>query len=156
MDQWINAMYTFYRFLYDGTRINDDDTPNSLDMEDNGEASFLAMCPPLTSSPDTIDVMVERSYPSHSLRQSTEISRICRGRREVTALIPFHKLYPAFPCCRHCHSHSLVYLSLYHRFFYHICFCDISSSLANSSKCIISPSSLTTNTKMAIAMVVPT
>ena len=24
------------RFLYDGTRINDDDTPASLEMEDNG------------------------------------------------------------------------------------------------------------------------
>jgi len=32
------------RFLYDGSRINDDDTPASLDMEDN----------------DTIDVMVEQ------------------------------------------------------------------------------------------------
>ncbi|KAL5490616.1 SMT3 [Sanghuangporus weigelae] len=32
------------RFLYDGERINEDDTPNSLEMEDN----------------DTIDVMVER------------------------------------------------------------------------------------------------
>ncbi|KAF5376467.1 hypothetical protein D9615_008596 [Tricholomella constricta] len=32
------------RFLYDGARINDDDTPTSLDMEDN----------------DTIDVMVEQ------------------------------------------------------------------------------------------------
>ncbi|KAF8630581.1 hypothetical protein AX17_005393 [Amanita inopinata Kibby_2008] len=32
------------RFLYDGVRIQDDDTPASLDMEDN----------------DTIDVMVER------------------------------------------------------------------------------------------------
>ncbi|KAH8114269.1 ubiquitin-like protein [Phellopilus nigrolimitatus] len=32
------------RFLYDGDRINDDDTPASLDMEEN----------------DTIDVMVER------------------------------------------------------------------------------------------------
>ncbi|KAI0065121.1 small ubiquitin-like modifier, partial [Artomyces pyxidatus] len=32
------------RFLYDGARINDEDTPASLDMEDN----------------DTIDVMVER------------------------------------------------------------------------------------------------
>ncbi|KAG6329653.1 hypothetical protein ID866_9435, partial [Astraeus odoratus] len=31
------------RFLYDGNRINEDDTPASLDMEDN----------------DTIDVMVE-------------------------------------------------------------------------------------------------
>ncbi|KIJ13647.1 hypothetical protein PAXINDRAFT_13604 [Paxillus involutus ATCC 200175] len=34
------------RFLYDGNRINDDDTPSTLDMEDN----------------DTIDVMVERTY----------------------------------------------------------------------------------------------
>jgi len=32
------------RFLYDGNRINDEDTPASLDMEDN----------------DTIDVMVEQ------------------------------------------------------------------------------------------------
>ncbi|KAF8063189.1 ubiquitin-like protein [Lyophyllum atratum] len=32
------------RFLYDGTRIADEDTPTSLDMEDN----------------DTIDVMVEQ------------------------------------------------------------------------------------------------
>ncbi|KII84867.1 hypothetical protein PLICRDRAFT_57377 [Plicaturopsis crispa FD-325 SS-3] len=32
------------RFLYDGARINDEDTPSSLDMEDN----------------DTIDVMVEQ------------------------------------------------------------------------------------------------
>ncbi|KAF9478742.1 small ubiquitin-related modifier [Pholiota conissans] len=32
------------RFLYDGARIQDDDTPASLDMEDN----------------DTIDVMVEQ------------------------------------------------------------------------------------------------
>ncbi|KAN0133496.1 Ubiquitin-related domain containing protein [Lactarius tabidus] len=32
------------RFLYDGARINDDDTPNTLEMEDN----------------DTIDVMVEQ------------------------------------------------------------------------------------------------
>lgn len=31
-------------FLYDGARINDDDTPDSLDMEDNGE--FLSS-PPL-------------------------------------------------------------------------------------------------------------
>ncbi|TFK38359.1 ubiquitin-related domain-containing protein [Crucibulum laeve] len=39
------------RFLYDGDRINDDDTPASLDMEDN----------------DTIDVMVEQVGGSHSL-----------------------------------------------------------------------------------------
>jgi len=39
------------RFLYDGTRINDDDTPDSLDMEDN----------------DTIDVMVEQVGGSRQL-----------------------------------------------------------------------------------------
>ncbi|KAF9523326.1 ubiquitin-like protein [Crepidotus variabilis] len=32
------------RFLYDGVRVNEDDTPHTLDMEDN----------------DTIDVMVEQ------------------------------------------------------------------------------------------------
>ncbi|KAJ6632157.1 small ubiquitin-like modifier [Mycena sp. CBHHK59/15] len=37
------------RFLYDGSRINDDDTPASLDMEDN----------------DTIDVMVEQVGGRH-------------------------------------------------------------------------------------------
>lgn len=30
------------RFLYDGNRINDDDTPASLDMEDNGTLHILA------------------------------------------------------------------------------------------------------------------
>jgi len=39
------------RFLYDGARINDDDTPQSLDMEDN----------------DTIDVMVEQVGGSRGL-----------------------------------------------------------------------------------------
>jgi hypothetical protein len=34
------------RFLYDGNRITDDDTPASLGMEDN----------------DSIDVMVEREF----------------------------------------------------------------------------------------------
>ncbi|TFK25864.1 small ubiquitin-related modifier [Coprinopsis marcescibilis] len=38
------------RFLYDGSRIQDDDTPSSLDMEDN----------------DTIDVMVEQVGGSRS------------------------------------------------------------------------------------------
>ncbi|KAF7340851.1 Ubiquitin-like protein SMT3 [Mycena sanguinolenta] len=40
------------RFLYDGARINDDDTPASLDMEDN----------------DTIDVMVEQVGGASSRR----------------------------------------------------------------------------------------
>ncbi|KAF9555694.1 ubiquitin-like protein [Agrocybe pediades] len=39
------------RFLYDGERIGDDDTPASLDMDDN----------------DTIDVMVERTAISPML-----------------------------------------------------------------------------------------
>lgn len=42
---WTVFWFDFIRFLYDGNRINDDDTPASLDMEDN----------------DTIDVMVERT-----------------------------------------------------------------------------------------------
>ncbi|KAK7039342.1 ubiquitin-like protein SMT3 [Favolaschia claudopus] len=50
------------RFLYDGERINDDDTPASLDMEDNGTAGaiqFVASLTPPTFA-DTIDVMVEQ------------------------------------------------------------------------------------------------
>ncbi|KAG8220345.1 ubiquitin-2 like Rad60 SUMO-like-domain-containing protein, partial [Butyriboletus roseoflavus] len=31
------------RFLYDGNRISEDDTPSSLDMEDNGERRFVAV-----------------------------------------------------------------------------------------------------------------
>lgn len=31
------------RFLYDGSRIGDEDTPESLDMEDNGACR---VCPP--------------------------------------------------------------------------------------------------------------
>jgi hypothetical protein len=51
------------RFLYDGTRINEDDTPGSLDMDDNGMVFFsykILSC--LIHFPDTIDVMVERTY----------------------------------------------------------------------------------------------
>ena len=29
------------RFLYDGVRINEDDTPATLDMDDNGESREL-------------------------------------------------------------------------------------------------------------------
>ncbi|KAI0643385.1 ubiquitin-related domain-containing protein, partial [Trametes meyenii] len=32
------------RFLYDGSRIGDDDTPNSLDMEDNGKLNRHLLC----------------------------------------------------------------------------------------------------------------
>ena len=33
-----------FRFLYDGQRINEDDTPASLEMEDNGPCSFIIPC----------------------------------------------------------------------------------------------------------------
>lgn len=33
------------RFLYDGNRINEDDTPSSLDMEDNGKSTFSKRMP---------------------------------------------------------------------------------------------------------------
>jgi hypothetical protein len=69
------------RFLYDGTRINEDDTPASLDMEDNGQQPqsihdlFFFLFRWLTRTfvpcgvPDTIDVMVERTsrFPASSL-----------------------------------------------------------------------------------------
>ena len=36
-------LFVMYSFLYDGERIQEDDTPASLDMEDNGSlGSFLA------------------------------------------------------------------------------------------------------------------
>lgn len=54
------------RFLYDGSRINDDDTPASLEMEDNGTCFSLFSSHRCSNfflsffSTDTIDVMVER------------------------------------------------------------------------------------------------
>lgn len=47
----------FYSFLYDGNRINDEDTPASLDMEND----------------DTIDVMVEREFPASVFELATKI-----------------------------------------------------------------------------------
>ncbi len=49
------------RFLYDGTRIGDDDTPASLGMEDN----------------DSIDVMVERKLYSLSVTKSSDLLSPC-------------------------------------------------------------------------------
>ena len=54
-----------HRFLYDGSRINDNDTPLTLDMEDNGAclwggAMVVMLLTPVLFLPDTIDVMVER------------------------------------------------------------------------------------------------
>lgn len=63
ISRWIADCSIDDRFLYDGTRINDDDTPTSLDMEDNG-TPFLPLLPRPVLTPallaDTIDVMVER------------------------------------------------------------------------------------------------
>lgn len=64
-----------YRFLYDGARINDDDTPQSLEMEDNGNVvSFSRFSARRSDWPniknpliDTIDVMVERTSCSDLL-----------------------------------------------------------------------------------------
>ena len=58
-----------HRFLYDGSRINDNDTPLTLDMEDNGAclwggAMVVMLLTPVLFLPDTIDVMVERMSPS--------------------------------------------------------------------------------------------
>ena len=52
------------RFLYDGNRIANDDTPSSLEMEDNGRY-FLQSLEALNLTlycTDTIDVMVERTF----------------------------------------------------------------------------------------------
>ncbi len=55
------------RFLYDGERITEEDTPSSLEMEDNGSfilsiVYFVAVIID-TANIDTIDVMVERKCP---------------------------------------------------------------------------------------------
>ena len=56
-------MCTGLRFLYDGARIQDEDTPASLDMEDGGKhLSFQMFGRCLNTPPDTIDVMVERKH----------------------------------------------------------------------------------------------
>jgi hypothetical protein len=62
-----SRIFCFDRFLYEGVRINVDDTPATLEMDDNGlytllippkmEAHSLALI-----SLDTIDAMVEREF----------------------------------------------------------------------------------------------
>lgn len=53
------------RFLYDGDRIQEDDTPAILDMEDNGMFAISSrIATRLQYRKDTIDVMVEREWPS--------------------------------------------------------------------------------------------
>lgn len=49
-----------FRFLYDGTRIKDTDTPDSLEMEDN----------------DSIDVMIERKCLLRSFQCLFELTEV--------------------------------------------------------------------------------
>lgn len=101
------------RFLYDGTRINEEDTPATLDMEDNGQQP-----PPIQSLffvsvshahvvpygiPDTIDVMVERTsrFPTPLLSfvllaSDVRFGSVCRGGRLQAALTP-PSLFPTRP-----------------------------------------------------------
>lgn len=65
----------FYRFLYDGNRISDEDTPALLGMEDN----------------DTIDVMVERTlHLTHS--NQALLTYFCLQRSAATGNFPNRKL----------------------------------------------------------------
>jgi hypothetical protein len=65
--------------LYDGNRITEDETPASLDMEDNGNVlSFsLAFGQLVDFHSDTIDVMVERmsipSMPNYCLLTGVDV-----------------------------------------------------------------------------------
>ncbi|OAX33855.1 ubiquitin-like protein [Rhizopogon vinicolor AM-OR11-026] len=89
------------RFLCDGARINDDDTPASLDMEDN----------------DTIDVMVERAHLSSSFGSFLTydlivLSRICRGWRFISRIFvqssPIIVTLPSICFHGQYHEHSHV------------------------------------------------
>ena len=81
----LTDIFYFHRFLYDGNRINDDDTPASLDMEDNG--GYL-LTP--TSGLSLISVIIRhdrrhgRTYVSNSLSTCNLvliIHLLFRGRR---------------------------------------------------------------------------
>ncbi|KAH8980436.1 ubiquitin-2 like Rad60 SUMO-like-domain-containing protein [Lactarius hatsudake] len=125
------------RFLYDGARINDEDTPASLDMEDN----------------DTIDVMVERtsppSFPEPSLILGPIVSRGWRVPAALTPpTLPFlvlpstHTSVPPaanhlFPPSRilcvdnlKCSCNVSIPVSLAHFFFFRL-----ENSLAQSPRC---------------------
>ena len=88
--------FTIHRFLYDGNRINDEDTPSTLDMDDGG--ACLSLLYPLCligsnqlNLTDTIDVMVERmSYFASSAFLSLMFRLIffARGGRVPAALMP--------------------------------------------------------------------
>jgi hypothetical protein len=52
---WLFTLYAKiknHRFLYDGSRINDDDTPASLEMEDNG--NVVSFSPHSSISPRVV------------------------------------------------------------------------------------------------------
>lgn len=87
-------IWTQYRFLYDGERINEDDTPALLDMEDNGKISLSQRNSHVLNDDDlvsdTIDVMVERESlsPQYPLAHFTNPdSSLYRGRRIVAAYV---------------------------------------------------------------------
>jgi hypothetical protein len=79
------------RFLYDGARISDDDTPSSLDMEDNGVFISVSRCVQLftvfSCIIDTIDVMVERECSSNIHQASYQYSMSKRGGRVCICLL---------------------------------------------------------------------
>ena len=58
------------RFLFDGKRINDDETPKLLEMEDN----------------DTIDVYQEQvCIAKHARRSNPDVARLCRSVEAIEA-----------------------------------------------------------------------
>jgi len=113
--------------LYDGNRINDDDTPASLEMEDNGRytPSSLPPFPTLFSlllrradpksfvggRTDTIDVMVERPwfYSSTSLVHHLLTHRF-EQRSEGVDKVPTHLYVAHQPPCYRCTYALLSYL----------------------------------------------
>ena len=114
------------RFLYDGNRINDEDTPALLDMEDNGQSSHSSPLPFLTSPfpllrhadsnsfvgdhTDTIDVMVERSWFCFFASLSRHLlTREFQQRLEDVDQIPPHIYIVRQPPCYRCTYALLPY-----------------------------------------------
>lgn len=130
------------RFLYDGARINDSDTPESLEMEDNGvwleefsqcnHGSYITFLPS-----DTIDVMVERT--SHDFLPSSLSTNPCslpfnRGRRILLimslTIFSFYFKPTVFFSLLSLSLFSSMYKSMYYLGLYliHIFDCHITSS----------------------------
>lgn len=84
------------RFLYDGVRINEGDTPDSLGMEDG----------------DSIDVMVERKYYESPplIRGAVMLKTLNEQRLEVADMIS-HPSFTYIP--QHCTFAAPFYLFAY-------------------------------------------